>query len=155
MAFSSGTEALDAYLKKQASQDVKKKAAVVYVATPDGKTVLGYYTLSQYSILFDDIPSEITKRFAKYPAVPATLLGRLARDSSVKGQGMGELLLLDALHRALELSKQAASAAIITDAKDQRGAAFYKRYGFIQLPETERRLFLPMASVSSLFASAG
>jgi GNAT superfamily N-acetyltransferase len=150
-AFSCGTEALDNYIKKQASQDVKKKVAVVYVATPDGRTILGYYTLSQYSVHFDEIPIEISKKFPKYPAVPATLLGRLARHSSTQGQGVGELLLLDALYRALTMSEQIASAAIVTDAKDQKAIDFYKKYGFIELPKAERRLFFPMASISALF----
>jgi hypothetical protein len=110
-----------------------------------------YYTLSQYSVQFDQIPVEISRKFAKYPAVPATLLGRLARHVSTRRQGMGDLLLLDALHRSLEMSKRVASAAIVTDAKDQKACDFYKKYGFIELPKTERRLFLPMASVSALF----
>jgi len=151
-AFSCGAEALDNYIKKQASQDVKKRAAVVYVATRDGETILGYYTLSQYSVQFDDIPTEISRKFPRYPAVPATLLGRLARHRVAKGQGIGELLLMDALQRALKMSDQVASAAVITDAKDQRAVEFYKKYGFIELPKTERRLFLPMASISALFA---
>lgn len=154
-AFSCGTEALDNYIKKQASQDARKNAAVIYVATPDGKTILGYYTLSQYSIQLDEIPPEIAKQFAKYPALPATLLGRLARHTSTKGQGVGELLLLDALYRALTMSEQIASAAVVTDAKDQKAVDFYKKYGFIELPKTERRLFLPMASVSTLFPKSG
>jgi len=149
-----GIEALDRYIQKQASQDVKKKAAVVYVATRDGKTILGYYTLSQYSIQLDQIPIEISRGFPKYPTLPATLLGRLARHSSTKGHGLGELLLLDAVYRALKMSEHVASAAIITDAKDQKAVDFYKKYGFVELPKTERRLFLPMASVSTLFPTA-
>jgi predicted GNAT family N-acyltransferase len=150
-AFSCGTEILDNYLKTQAAQDVRKHAAVVYVATLDGTTILGYYTLSQYSVQFGQIPVEISRKFPKYPAVPATLLGRLARDLSTRGQGMGEVLLVDALYRSLEMSKRVASTAIVTDAKDQKARDFYKKYGFIELPKTERRLFLPMASVSALF----
>ena len=49
------------------------------------------------------------------------------------------------------MSNRVASAAIITDAKDQNASDFYKKYGFIELPKTERRLFLPMESVSALF----
>jgi predicted GNAT family N-acyltransferase len=123
----------------------------VYVATSDKKTILGYYTLSQYSIQFADIPTEISRKLRKYSVVPATLLGRLARDISTKGQGIGELLLLDALHRALKMSEQVASAAIVPDPKDEQAIDFYKRYGFIELPKTERCLFLPMASVPMLF----
>jgi hypothetical protein len=69
-----------------------------------------------------------------------------------KGQGLGELLLLDAVYRALKLSEQVASAAIVTDAKDPKAVDFYRKYGFIELPKTERRLFLPMTLVSSLFS---
>ena len=146
-AFSCGTEALDNYIKKQASQDVKKKVAIVYVATLDSKMILGYYTLSQYSVQLNDIPVELSKKFPKYPALPATLLGRLARDVSTRGQRVGELLLLDALYRALATSEHIASAAIVTDAKDQKAVDFYRKYGFIELPKTELRLFLPMASI--------
>jgi len=150
-AFSCGIEALDNYIKKQASQDVKKKAAVLYVATTDGKTILGYYTLSQYSVQLDQIPIEISRKFPKYPVVPATLLGRLARTISAKGHGVGELMLLDALYRAVKMSEQIASAAIVTDAKDQKAMEFYKKYGFIELPKVERRLFLPMETISKVF----
>ena len=126
---------------------------MVYVATNDGKTILGYYTLSQYSVQLNDIPAEIAKKkFAKYPGLSATLLGRLARHESMKGQGMGELLLMDALRQALRLSRQVASAAVIVDAKDDKAAAFYRKYGFIGLPKLERRLFIPMATVEALFS---
>jgi len=142
---------LSIYINKQASQDVKKKAAAVYVATTDGKTILGYYTLSQYSVQLDQISIEISRKFPKYPVVPATLLGRVARTISAKGPGVGELMLLDALYRAVKMSDQIASAAIVTDAKDQKAREFYKNYGFIELPKVERRLFLPMESISKVF----
>jgi predicted GNAT family N-acyltransferase len=151
-AFACENEALTDYIKKQASQDVSRNAAAVYVATLDGKNILGYYTLSQYSIQLDEIPEQIAKKkFAKYKTVSATLLGRLARDISLKGSEAGELLLLDALFRALQLSKQVASSAVVVDAKDEKSAAFYMKYGFIELPNTERRLFIPMATVEQLF----
>jgi len=77
-AFSCGVEILDAYLHKQAGQDLKKRVAVPFVITPDGTTIAGYYTLSQYSVQLDEIPAEVAKKLPKYPIVPATLLGRLA-----------------------------------------------------------------------------
>jgi hypothetical protein len=76
--FSCGVEALDKHLQKQASQDAKKHAAAPFVLTPDGKTIAGYYTLSQYAIDLGDVPEEVAKKLPKYPTVSATLLGRLA-----------------------------------------------------------------------------
>jgi ribosomal protein S18 acetylase RimI-like enzyme len=150
-AFSCGVEALDNYLRKQASQDVKKRVAVAFVLTPDGRTVAGYYTLSQYAVELDAIPDEIAAKLPKYPAVPATLIGRLAVSGEFRGRGLGELLLMDALNRCLKGSKHVASAAVIVDAIDDRAASFYKKYGFIDLPKIPKRLFLPMATVEKLF----
>ncbi len=144
-------EALDSYLHKQAGQDARKRAAVPFVATADGQTIAGYYTLSQYAIGLDAIPGEVAKRLPKYPMVSATLLGRLAVSSEFRGQGVGEILLMDALHRSLDSSKQVASAGIIVDAKDESAATFYAKYGFIELPKIEKRLFLPMGTVEQLF----
>ena len=153
-AFSCGVEALDHYLRKQASQDVKKRVALAFVLTPDGKTVAGYYTLSQHAVELDAIPDRLAAKLPKYPFVPATLIGRLAVSNQFRGQGLGELLLMDALNRCLSGSKQVASAAVIVDAKDGRAAAFYKKYGFIELPKTPKRLFLPMATIEKLFPSS-
>lgn len=150
-AFSCGVEALDAYLHKQAGQDLKKRAAVPFVITPDGKTIAGYYTLSQYAVQLDAIPPEVAKKLPKYPVVPATLLGRLAVSSAFRGQGLGAVLLMDALYRTLLHSREVASAGVVVDAKDAAALAFYRKYGFLELPKVERRLFLPMGTVEQLF----
>jgi ribosomal protein S18 acetylase RimI-like enzyme len=146
-AFSCGVQALDQYLQRQATQDVKKHVAVVFVLTSDGKSIVGFYTLSQYAIELDVIPEEIARRLPKYRHVPATLLGRLAVSAAFRGQGLGELLLLDALKRSLQGSRQLASVAVIVDAKDDSAVGFYKKYGFLALPKVANRLFLPMATI--------
>lgn len=150
-AFSCGVELLDTYLHKQAGQDFKKRAAVPFVITPDGKTVAGYYTLSQYAVQLDAMPAELARKWPKYPVVPATLLGRLAVSTQFRGRGLGALLLMDALYRALRHSKELASAGVVVDAKDAAASAFYIKYGFLQLPKVERRLFLPMGTLEQLF----
>ena len=40
--------------------------------------------------------------------------------------------------------------AVVVDAKDDRAQRFYERFGFIQLPESERRLFIPLAAIERL-----
>ena len=92
-AFSCEHERLDRYLKHQAGQDVRKRVAAVYVLTPDGKTVAGYYTLSQYTVDTGELPLELAQklRVPKYDRLPATLLGRLARSKEFRGAGLGEI----------------------------------------------------------------
>ncbi len=149
--FSCGVENLNVYLLRQASQDFKKHVAVPFVLTPDGATIAGYYTLSQYAVQLDLIPLELAKKLPKYPVVPATLLGRLAVSIAFRGQGHGATLLLDALHRTFLHSKALASAGVIVDAKDPAAVAFYSKYGFLELPTVERRLFLAMGTIEKLF----
>lgn len=153
-AFSCGQEHLNIYLKQQASQDVRKRVAAVYVLTPDGKTVAGYYTLSQYAVASGELPEELARklRLPKYDKLPATLLGRLARDLQFRGYGLGEILLMGALKRALEHSRNIASVAVVVDAKDDKAAEFYRSYGFIDLPDHRNRLFIPMRTVDELLA---
>lgn len=150
-AFSCGVAALDNYLHHQAGQDLKKRAAVAFVLTNDGKTIAGYYTLSQFAVRLDDVPADIAKKLPKYPMVSTTLLGRLAISNAYQGQRLGELVLMDALKRSLDLSKQIASVAVVVDAKDDKAVTFYKKYGFLALPNIESRLFLPMGTIEKLF----
>jgi ribosomal protein S18 acetylase RimI-like enzyme len=83
--------------------------------------------------------------------LPATLLGRLAVDSKHKGQRLGELLLLDALKRSYEVSlSSVGSMAIIVDPLDEEAVRFYKKYGFILLPDSGK-MFITMDTVSELF----
>jgi predicted GNAT family N-acyltransferase len=150
-AFSCGVETLDAYLQRLAGQDARKRAAAPFVLTYDGRTIAGYYTLSQYAIELEDVPEEVAKKLPKYALVPATLLGRLTVSIDFRGKGLGQALLMDALYRSLKLSAQIASTGVVVDSKDETAHAFYLKYGFIHLPEVDKRLFLPMATIDQLF----
>lgn len=149
--FSCGIEALDSYLQRQASQDMEKHVAVVYVATPDNSAIAGFYTLSQFSVDFVHLPDQLAKRLPRYPAIPATLLGRLAVALPFRGQNLGKLLLFDALKRSLDQCRHLASAGVVVDAKDDRARGFYLQYGFVPVIDEESRLFLPMKTIEHMF----
>jgi predicted GNAT family N-acyltransferase len=85
------------------------------------------------------------------PEIPATLLGRLARSIEFRGQGMGGILLVDALKKALENSAHVASWAVVVDAIDEEAEEYYRRYGFLPFPNKPNRLFLPMNSIQKMF----
>ena len=154
-AFTCEHELLVTYLRERASQDIKKHVAAAFVLTPDGKTIAGYYTLSQYAVNAGDLPDNVFKALGlpKYPQLPATLIGRLARSLDFRGQGIGELLLMDALERSLNHSTSVASVAVVVEAKDEPAKAFYVKHSFIELPEHPSRLFLPMKTVEQMFAA--
>lgn len=150
--FCCGIEPLDMYLHKYAGQDIRKQVAATFVLLlEDTATIAGYYTLSATSIKLNDLPEEITRNFPKYPFVPATLLGRLAVDQKFHGQGLGEILLMNALQRSLQHSREIASMAVIVDAINDASCAFYTHYGFTPFPDTPRKLLLPMKIIRKLF----
>ena len=118
--FSCGNASLDRYLKEQAGQDLRRACATPFVLVSErgDTTILGYYTLSSYGIDVGNLPADVARKLPRYPLIPATLLGRLAVDRRFQGRGMGEFLLLDALHRSLEESAEIAAAAVVVDAID-------------------------------------
>ena len=151
--FACGSEPLDSYLQRQARQDAEKRVAAPFVLVePPSNQVLGYYTLSASIITADALPAELAKKLPRYRQLPVTLLGRLAVDQSLRGKGLGEFLLMDALHRSLAAAAEIAAMAVIVDAKDKEAIAFYERFGFITLQQQPTRLFLPMKTVAALFA---
>ena len=149
-SFSCGEPALDAYLARQATQDIRRRIAKVFVLVGDTPgRIQGYYTLSAANFEKAELPPAMAKRLPHYP-VPAAVLGRLAIDQSCQGRGLGETLLMDAVRRTLRASAAMAVYAIIVDAKNERAQAFYERYGFQRFATMPRRLFLPLDSFETL-----
>jgi len=151
-SFNCGKSSLDHYFHEQVGQDIRRKLAVCFVLSNKEKRIIGYYTLSNSSILLDDVPEELRKRLPKsYVNLPVTLLGRLAVDKKCQGTGIGKLLLVDALRRSYEVSKMSiGSMAVIVSPKDADDEAFYLKFGFVKLPDSGR-MFLPMKSIAQLF----
>jgi GNAT superfamily N-acetyltransferase len=149
--FSCGRDSLDNYIHKQASQDLKRRVTTVFVLVNESDlNVLGYYTLSSFTVEITSLDEAFARHLPRYPRLPATLLGRLAVDYQHKGKGLGELLLIDALKRALNVSAQVASLAVIAEALDNQAVSFYTKYGFQQFTQQPMKLYLPMKSIQNL-----
>lgn len=147
--FSCGVDALDRYIRTQASQDMRRRVANCFVAVPDGATtVAGFYTLSAASIPVHDLPDGETRRLPRYPVLPAALIGRLALDQGFKGRQLGAALLFDAALRALRADP--AVLTVIVDAKDEAAVAFYRHHGFQAFAGHPFRLFLPIDTAAKL-----
>jgi predicted GNAT family N-acyltransferase len=148
--FACGVESLDRYLKTQASQDQRRKANAVFVlveiAAPS--RVLAYYTLCATALSQGDVPEAARKHIPRYPLVSATLIGRLAVSQDRQGQGLGAMILADALRRSLRSADAVGSSMVVVDALDERAAAFYAAHGMVRLPDS-MRLVLPMRLVAT------
>ena len=140
--FACGEPALDAYLHKQAGQDMKRGFATVVAARdsmrPDA--VLGFCTLSAASILLTALPEETAPKIPRYPAVSAIRLGRLAVSSSAQRQHIGSLLVLDALRRGC--CNELGWAVFLVGAKHDNAAIFYERFHFQRFRESRLSLWM-------------
>lgn len=150
--FDCGNELLNNYLKHQASQDVKRKLSACFVlADKITKHIRGYYTLSNNSIPLTAFSEQIRHKLPKsYTSIPTTLLGRLAIDKNFQGKGIGKILLIDALKRSYETSTEIGSFAVVTDPIDEYARNFYKKYDFIELPDS-KKMFIAIKTLKDLF----
>lgn len=138
------------YIKNQVSQDIRKRLATCFVSVDEGGKVLGYYTLTSESLGRDQIPERYLKQIPKSYNAPVILLGRLARDISQKGTGLGEFLLLDALFRSFVFSNESIGAmAVVVDPINEKAVNFYSSYGF-ELLSDSGKMFLPMKVIEKL-----
>ena len=90
----------------------------------------------------------LIKRLPRYPNIPAILIGRLAWD--VGQQGVDAMLLADAITRCGRVAHEIAASLIVVDSKGEAATRFYKRFGFVMLPDLPDRMFLPMQTAEQL-----
>jgi ribosomal protein S18 acetylase RimI-like enzyme len=141
--FHCGDDALDRYFQTQVTQDIRRRITNCFVVVESTTgCVTAYYTLSSTSVALEDLPPDEAKRLPRYPTVPAVRIGRLAVDQRFQRRGLGELMLMDAVHRTDQ--GPAAAFALIVDAKNDQAAAFYRRYGFRPFGRRPLTLFLPL-----------
>jgi predicted GNAT family N-acyltransferase len=154
-AFHCGVSELDRYLPEQAGQDARRKVAAPFVLVDQEGSIAGYYTLSAYAVRLGELPEVIAKKLPRYPLLPATLLGRLAIGTSCRGQSLGRLLLMDALHRSWKNTSEVASDGVVVEALDESALAFYLHHEFQPLRDHPDKLFLAMATIERAFKPTG
>ena len=153
-AFSCGVAALDDWFRLRAGQDEKRNVGRIFVAIDDQRGIVGFYSLSSFTFTIADLPPEYVKRLPRYDVIPAALIGRLARDERVRGEGVGGLLLADAVRRVIGASRSLAVFAIVVEAMDEKAAAFYRDFGFAPFPNRPLRLFMPASAAAEAVSRA-
>jgi GNAT superfamily N-acetyltransferase len=148
--FDCGNVVLSEWLRQRSGQFEKRDLSRTYVAVRRGETIVrGYYAISSHCVSYEALASEQAKGLPQLD-VPVVLLGRLAVDESVQRKGLGALLLVDALRRAEFLAEHVGIRAVEVDAIDDTARDFYLKFGFTELLDDPRHLFLPMAAIRKL-----
>ena len=158
-AFDCGVEVLNNWLRQTALQHQLKGISRTFVATPSSEfvvenyqalgyediaitSIVGFYALAAAFVCLEDLPGDLAKRYPRQ--VPVTRLGRLAVRADMQGQGLGSLLLADAVNRAHSAAQAVGSAGIFVDAKDPKSAQFYQSFGFRSCDDQPMKLYLPI-----------
>jgi GNAT superfamily N-acetyltransferase len=154
--FDCGEDALNEFLRLHARKSHERGGSKTFLAIDeaDGKTVLGYYTLSPASLNYERTPESVRKGLARHD-VPVFRLGRLAVDRSVQGQGLGGQLLLAAGRRCLLAAAEVGGVALLIDAKNERVAKWYVSYGAVSLLDAPLSLLLPLRTIEAAIDVAG
>jgi GNAT superfamily N-acetyltransferase len=150
--FDCGEPALNDFLARHARQNQDSGVARSFVAVTaeQPERILGYYSLAVGAMARTNLPDKAAKRFPNFP-IPIVRLARLAVDRQAQGLGLGDHLLMDALHRCRQAARDVGIVAVVIDAKHERARAFYARYEFETLPDQPLTLWLPMTVLQRLF----
>ena len=95
------------YLQKAALTDQKIKSSTMLVWIHDNSVVLGFVTITMYSINKKDLISQ-DNTWKQFPhrTIPAILIGQLATHKKYEGIGIGTLMLDNVIETAGLLSKK-------------------------------------------------
>lgn len=132
--FSCGEASLDLWLHEQAVSAAARRTARTWVWVDDAGAIVGYYALAAHRVAREDVPNKIGR--GGPVEIPAVLLARLALSESLRGSGLGAVLLADALERIVDATQTVAARLVVVDAIHERVAQFYETLGFRRIPNS-------------------
>ncbi|WP_448216018.1 GNAT family N-acetyltransferase [Endozoicomonas sp. 2B-B] len=144
--FDCGISALNNYLQMMARQQAWNDNTRTFVLEDSDcpETIIGYYTLTMIPLDLQALPARLQKKHSS--AGSAGLIARLAINKDYSGQGYGEWLLVDALHKLLQASDTVGFPLVVVDAKSGV-AAFYEKFGFAPFIDNPDKLFITIKKI--------
>lgn len=154
-----GTEGqrLNDWLEKHAEEHDKTDQSRVFVMCQDDQTqVLGYFTLNAFSVR----RCELTKRaragiYGKDDRqIGAILLGKLALDTSLQGQGLGPFVMRNIFDKVLIATEIVAAKFLVLHVRDKNLIAYYKKFGFEYMGQENNLMVIPVEKIRNILEQA-
>ncbi|UVO09252.1 GNAT family N-acetyltransferase [Pectobacterium polonicum] len=130
-SFCCGVESMDNWLKLRAMKNQVTGASRTFVSCDDSK-VLAYYSLASSAVATNAAPGRFRRNMPD--PIPVVVLGRLAVDTSLHGQGVGRALVRDAGLRVIHVADTIGIRGMLVHALSDEARAFYLRVGFEPSP---------------------
>ena len=147
--FRCGQDDVDQWLTTKALQHQEKQLTVTKVLVDDRGSIAGYYTLATGQVDFSELPPELAKRLPRR-VLPVAILAWLGVSEGYQRQGLGRLLMAQALRDCYEAGKTFAFVAVILDCVNDAAKAFYQHWDFDALPGHPYRLFLSAKRLAAM-----
>ena len=154
--FRCGSDSQDNFLRRTAKRQQRDGYTRIYVATDANQAVepracLGFYAINAHAIGVADVPSDAAPRAPRSNLIPGVFLSHLAVDLRQQGQGLGRILLVDALQQCQRVGQILGVRLMVLDVAGAAAEAdrarlhrFYASMGFRPLPGRSERLFLSL-----------
>jgi len=156
--FESGIDAVDQYFSKTAGKLSKagNVSFFVMVEVKAPEEIIGFYTLNAHAVHFSDLPAKYKRGKPGHGHIPAAFVSMMGVDAERHNEGLGALLLADALKRIARGAESVATAVVLLDVIDcgdpekiGRRRTFYTKFGFQPFLSQPSRLFLPVDSIGN------
>jgi GNAT superfamily N-acetyltransferase len=151
--FHCGVASLDSWLIEHAAAADAAGSARTYVVTDEEGRVVGYHALTVASLERGEATGRAARGMPRHP-IPAVLLARLAVDASVQGEGVGAMLLADAMQRTLLVAEETGIRLLLVHAIDEEAKAFYLHFGFEASPSDPLNLQLLIKDIRATIETA-
>ena len=145
--FDSGEPVLDDWLIGSALNADRSGTARNFVWSDDELQVVAFMSLCPHEIRRKVLPFKGGRGSPN--VIQAILLARLALDRRLHGEGLGAQLLVDAIGRAVDAVDLAGGRFIVVDALHEQAAAFYRRFGFQEVPDVPLRLVMEASDAAA------
>lgn len=135
---------MDHWLKLRALKNQATGASRTFVIC-DGKRVLAYYALASSAVTAEVATGRLRRNMPD--PIPVVVLGRLAIDQSLQGQGIGRAMVRDACLRVLAAADAIGIRGMLVHALSPEAQAFYEHVGFEPSPLEPMTLMATLADV--------
>ena len=143
-AFCCGVESMDNWLKQRAMKNQVSGASRTFVGC-DGSKVLAYYSLASSAVATTAAPGRFRRNMPD--PIPIVVLGRLAVDTSLHGQGVGRALVRDAGLRVIQVAETIGIRGMLVHALSDEAREFYLRVGFEPSPIDSMMLMVTLGDL--------
>lgn len=144
--FACGEPELDEWLRTYAGRSRRSNSAATTVIADPTNAVVGYVALSVGGVDRSAAPAALAK--GAPTMVPGLLIGRLAVDTDVTGEGVGTTLVRHALRVAVAINESAGCTAVLVNAYSAVSRGWWERLGFIPFADDSLDLYLPTSVIA-------